>query len=141
MRQINDCYCELAPLYALGVLDGPTQRWVEAQIREIPELVPELEALQQAVQALPYSAPVVPMAPGVKQRLFDQLGMGLPIAPSVSFPSGGEGVRSTDSARPRWQPYGAPGIRIKVLRYDSQTCEVVALVGPGPSIRPTSTPV
>lgn len=67
------CFCELAPLYALGLLEGEDQRWVEAQIVECPDLAVELVELQTTVADLAYSAPPMPLAADVKDRLAARL--------------------------------------------------------------------
>lgn len=73
MNAEDRCFCELAPLYALNLLDEEERRWVEAQVRENPELAAELTDYQVTVNALPYAAPAVPMADDLKERLFQRL--------------------------------------------------------------------
>lgn len=73
MNAEDRCFCELAPLYALNLLDDEERRWVEAQALENPELAAELAEHQATVNALPYAAPVVPMAEDLKARLFQRL--------------------------------------------------------------------
>lgn len=73
MNAEDRCFCELAPLYALNLLDHEECRWVEAQVLENPELAAELAEYQAAVNALPYAAPSVPMPENLKGRLFQRL--------------------------------------------------------------------
>ncbi|PSB28016.1 anti-sigma factor domain-containing protein [Stenomitos frigidus] len=73
MNAEDRCFCELAPLYALNLLDDDERRWVEAQAIENPELAAELAEHQITVNTLPYSAPMVPMAVDLKDRLFQRL--------------------------------------------------------------------
>lgn len=73
MNAEDRCFCELAPLYALNLLDEEERRWVEAQVRENPDLAAELADYQVTVNALPYAAPVVPMTDALKERLFQRL--------------------------------------------------------------------
>ncbi|MBW4468873.1 MAG: anti-sigma factor [Stenomitos rutilans HA7619-LM2] len=73
MNAEDRCFCELAPLYALNLLDDEDRRWVEAQVLENPELAAELAEYQVTVNTLPYGTPVVPMAESLKGRLFQRL--------------------------------------------------------------------
>jgi anti-sigma-K factor RskA len=73
MNAEDRCFCELAPLYALNLLDDDERRWVEAQVLEHPELAAELAEHEVTVNALPYGTPVVPMAADLKDRLFQRL--------------------------------------------------------------------
>ena len=126
---MNDhrCFCELAPLYALDLLDLGERLWVEAQILECPDLAEELANYQAAVAVIPYSAPTMPMSADLKDRLFDriaepvenQLGVE-PIAtaiPAAAKPSPPTIVtfRSSDL---KWRPYRAAGIEVALLYLD-----------------------
>ena len=73
MNAEDRCFCELAPLYALNLLDEDERRWVEAQAIDNPELAAELAEHQTTVNVLPYGAPVVPIAAALKDRLFQRL--------------------------------------------------------------------
>ncbi|MBC7972223.1 MAG: anti-sigma factor [Verrucomicrobia bacterium] len=73
MNAEDRCFCELAPLYALNLLDDDERHWVEAQALENPELAAELAEHQLTVDALPYGTPTVPMAADLKERLFQRL--------------------------------------------------------------------
>lgn len=73
MNAEDRCFCELAPLYILGLLDEQEYRWVEEQIASSPDLAAELAELQSTVAAISYSAPVTPVAPDLKNRLFERL--------------------------------------------------------------------
>ena len=126
---MNDhrCFCELAPLYALDLLDLGERLWVDAQILECPDLAEELANYQAAVAVIPYSAPTMPMSADLKDRLFDriadpvenQLGVE-PIAtaiPAAAKPSPPTIVtfRSSDL---KWRPYRAAGIEVALLYLD-----------------------
>ena len=126
---MNDhrCFCELAPLYALDLLDLGERLWVDAQILECPDLAEELANYQAAVAVIPYSAPTMPMSADLKDRLFDriadpvenQLGVE-PIAtaiPAVAKPSPPAIVtfRSSDL---KWRPYRAAGVEVALLYLD-----------------------
>ena len=72
MTDNHRCFCELVPLYVLDLLDCEDRLWIEAQIVECPDLAEELANYQAAVGAIPYTAPLVPMSPDLKERLFDR---------------------------------------------------------------------
>lgn len=65
----HHCFCELAPLYALDLLDRSEQSWVEAKIVDDPDLAEELADYQIAVGLIPYGAKMMPMAVDLKDRL------------------------------------------------------------------------
>jgi hypothetical protein len=65
---------ELAALYALDLLDQTERQQFEACLAESPELVEELSEWQTAVDAFPYSTPLVSFnADALKDRLFQRL--------------------------------------------------------------------
>ena len=126
---MNDhrCFCELAPLYALDLLDLEERLWVEAQIIDCADLAEELANYQAAVAVMPYSAPTMPMSADLKDRLFDriadsgenQLGVE-PIAtaiPAVAKPSP-PAIVTLRSSDLKWRPYRAPGIEVALLYLD-----------------------
>ena len=95
MNAEDRCFCELAPLYALNLLDDEDRQWVEAQAIEYPELAVELAEHQLTVNALPYAMPAAPMAVDLKERLFQRLTeepaevpapLSLPSLPSQAHP-------------------------------------------------------
>jgi len=126
---MNDhrCFCELAPLYALDLLDLEERLWVEAQIIDCPDLAEELANYQAAVAVMPYSAPTMPMSADLKDRLFDRIAFPVenqlgvePIAtalPAAAKPSPPAIVtfRSSDL---KWRPYRAAGIEVALLYLD-----------------------
>ncbi len=73
MNAEDRCFCELAPLYALNLLDESDRRWVEEQITDNPELAAELADYQATANVLPYAAPPEPMAATLKDRLLQRL--------------------------------------------------------------------
>ena len=126
---MNDhrCFCELAPLYALDLLDLEERLWVETQIIDCPDLTEELANYQAAVAAIPYSAPTMPMSADLKDRLFDRIAFPVenqlgvePIAtalPAAAKPSPPAIVtfRSSDL---KWRPYRAAGVEVALLYLD-----------------------
>ena len=73
MNAEDRCFCELAPLYALNLLDDDERRWVEEQAIDNPELAAELAEHQITVNVLPYGAPAVTLPAELKDRLFQRL--------------------------------------------------------------------
>jgi hypothetical protein len=121
MNSDRRCFCELAPLYTLDLLDLEERLWVEAQVLECPDLAEELASYQTAVGLLPYAAPPMPMSADLKDRLFDRLGLA-PIeaeassSPAVSPDPAMFAVRSGDR---QWQPHRMPGVEVAVLFNDT----------------------
>lgn len=117
MNSDRRCFCELAPLYALDLLDLEERLWVETQVLECPDLAEELTSYQAAVGLLPYAAPPMPMAADLKDRLFDRLGWDAIeteaiTPPTVSPDPAMFAVRSEDR---QWQPHRMPGVEVAVL--------------------------
>ncbi len=131
MTKINDehrCFCELAPLYALDLLDIEERLWVEAQVVEYPELAEELASYHTTVGLLPYSAAPVPMAADLKDRLFarlavrdsDRLGLVPPIdepeiSPELAIDRQQFALRSQDL---QWFPLYSTGMEFALLFTD-----------------------
>ena len=87
MNAEDRCFCELAPLYALDMLNDDDRRWVEAQAIKYPELAAELAEHQLTVNALPYALPSAPIAADLKERLFQRLAQEPPAAVETPSPS------------------------------------------------------
>jgi quercetin dioxygenase-like cupin family protein len=130
------CFCDLAPLYVLGLLSAQERDWVEAQAAGDPDLARELRELQTAATAIPYGwGEETP--PGVESsnyfgdlqsRLFEQLDLPpLDLAPSPepAIPNPFWAIRAQDLD---WQPQATPGIDIAWLRQDPLTRQVVGVL-------------
>ncbi len=119
MTNNHRCFCELAPLYPLDLLDFEERLWVEAQIAECPDLADELASYQAAVSAMPYTAPLVPMAADLKDQLFDRLGLD-PVAPSPPEPAPPlhPELFSIRADEMQWKPHRIEGIECAVLFVD-----------------------
>ncbi len=123
---INDdhrCFAELAPLYALDLLELEERLWVEAQVLACPDLAEELTSYQTAVGLVPYGAPIVPIAADLKDRLFDRLGLdpveAVPNSSPVQTPDlKMVAIRSADLD---WQPRRIDGVEAAVLFRDEVT--------------------
>jgi ChrR Cupin-like domain len=120
MTNNHRCFCELAPLYALDLLELEERLWVEAQVVECPDLAEELASYQTAVGVIPYSAPVVPMAADLKDRLFDRLGLdpvgaSIEMLPEVPPAPNMFAIRSEEL---QWKPHRMEGVEVAVLFLD-----------------------
>lgn len=119
------CFCELAPLYALDLLDLEERLWVEAQVQECPDLVEELASYQFAVGLIPYSAEPMPMAADLKDRLFDKLGLD----PIETVPDPSPEIEPVVPPHPplfaigsqdlKWHPHRTEGVQVAYLFLDS----------------------
>jgi anti-sigma factor ChrR (cupin superfamily) len=89
----DSCYCDLAALYALDVLDE--------------------QALESTTAALAYSATPVEMPANLKDRLFQKLELGTP--PETVTPAAAFALRSQDL---KWRPHPTPGVEIAILHLD-----------------------
>jgi ChrR Cupin-like domain len=126
----NYCFCELAPLYVLGLLSEPEQDWLEQQLAECPELTEELAQYELAVAAIPYTAPVMPMAVDLKDRLFDRL----KLEPQQSQPKDTPTLKTISSAfltvrsqDIQWQPHSVAGVEIAIFYTNLIKREIVGL--------------
>lgn len=120
MNDDHHCFAELAPLYALDLLNLDQRHWIEAQVLACPDLAEELASYQAAVGVIPYTAPTMPMAADLKDRLFDRLGLEpvgstYEVAPSVPSDPPMFTIRSTDLD---WQPRRIDGVQAVVLFRD-----------------------
>ena len=124
MKDEHRCFCELAPLYALDLLDLEERLWVEVQIVECPDLAAELASYQNAVSLMPYSAEPVPMAADLQDRLFARLGLDPPLPlvvpepelpPAATLPPEMFALRSQEL---QWQPHRIAGVNVAVLFVD-----------------------
>lgn len=132
MKDEHRCFCELAPLYALDLLDLEERLWVEAQIVDCPDLAEELASYQTAVSLMPFSAEPVPMAADLKDRLFDRIDSQqieqLDSAPALAvvipppeFPPPEPPLHQMFALRSqelKWQPHRIEGVNVVVLFVD-----------------------
>jgi anti-sigma factor ChrR (cupin superfamily) len=141
------CFCDLAPLYALDLLDLDERLWVEAQVLACPDLAEELASYQAAVGAIPYSAPAVPIAADLKERLFDRItaheAHRLDFdAVETNTPARFESL-STERSEPtmvtirsaqlEWQPYQTEGVEVAILFLDplNRMCSAIVTAADG----------
>ena len=132
------CFCELAPLYSFDLLSEPERQWVEQQVAGCPELADELAEDQAVVAEIPYSAPVVPMAAGLKDRLFERLDLeplGSPYAPALTEDASLLSFLAVRSQDRQWQPDSVPGVEISIFHTDSINRQIVGLLRAKPGVR------
>ncbi|AKG20129.1 cupin domain-containing protein [Calothrix sp. 336/3] len=111
-------YLELAALSALNSLDENETLLLETAIADFPELSLEVRKFQEAVTSLAYSAPPVPMAVELKQRLFQRIHSNdIPPSPSVCD-------LTAQATEVNWEPLPQPGVMIGKLFENSQTREI-----------------
>jgi quercetin dioxygenase-like cupin family protein len=127
------CFCELAPLYALDLLEEPERQWVEQQVLECPDLEVELQEYLQATAAIPYSLPLLPVAPDLKERLFDRLGLETPEASPIE-PDDLADRTIVRSQELQWRPHSVPGVKVAIVHRDEQKREVTGLLQAEPGV-------
>ncbi len=130
----NRCFCELAPLYALDLLDEQERAWVEQQITEYPDLATELSEYQSAATAIPYSVPVLPMSGTLKHRLFDRIGLDLPLPEATPEPTS-MNYRAVRSQDLNWLPHTVPGVMLAIVHTDEVKREIVGFLQAEPGVR------
>lgn len=151
MNNENQCFCELAPLYALDLLDEAERLWVEQHVKENPELVAELTEYATATTAIPYGVTFVPMADNLKDRLFASLDLDLDSPSSLESPtvitddaennitsSIADFLPSLFAIRQEdmeWQPHPTPGVEVVILRTNEAQREIVGLLRAAPGVR------
>ncbi|MEG5207820.1 cupin domain-containing protein [Microcoleus sp. ARI1-A1] len=125
-------YNILAALQALDTLDESESRAFAEKLKESAELKNELAAFEAAIAAIAYTAPPVPVAPELKNRLFQRIAE-LPI---VTSPTENNTpsliVRSNDV---KWKSYGVPGMSIGKLYIDKKKREITCLMRLEPGVK------
>ena len=125
----------LAVLQSLDTLDESERRALAEKLQASPELQSELAAFETAISAIAYTAPPVPVAPDLKNRLFQRIAELPPTAesvnskPIVTSPTENNTpsliVRSNEV---KWKSYGVPGISIGKLYIDKKKREITCLM-------------
>ncbi|MCC3409625.1 MAG: cupin domain-containing protein [Microcoleus sp. PH2017_10_PVI_O_A] len=121
----------LAALQALDTLNESERRVLAEKLQASPQLQSELAAVEKVISAIAYTAPAVPVAPDLKNRLFQRIAE-LPIVPSPTennTPS--LIVRSRDV---KWRPYSVPGISIGKLYIDKEKRQITCLMRLEPGV-------
>jgi quercetin dioxygenase-like cupin family protein len=142
-----NCFGDLAPLYALGILGEAERQWVEQQIADNPELAAELAQYQVAVTAMPYGVDFLPSIDTmqvVKGKLFDRLNLDPlalnldPLAPAAPSPSAATSsfvpffAQRSDALQ--WESVGIPKVEIATLYHDATKREKTGLLRAAPDM-------
>jgi anti-sigma factor ChrR (cupin superfamily) len=131
----------LAALQALDTLDESERSALAEKLQASPELQNELAAFETAISAIAYTAPAVPVAPDLKNRLLQRIAE-LPTTaesvnaqPIVTSPTENNPpsliVRSRDV---KWRPYSVPGISIGQLYFDKKKRQITCLMRLEPGV-------
>jgi hypothetical protein len=119
MTSAHHCFCELAPLYVLDLLDETERHWVEQQIIDTPELAEELALYREATAALPYGTAPAAISDNLKGRLFDALDLAPPeaVPPSAEAPTDNPflTVRFQDI---EWKLHPVHGVEVSTFHAD-----------------------
>jgi ChrR Cupin-like domain len=132
-----NCFCDLAPLYALGVLGDAERQWVEQQIAASPELAAELAQYQIAVTAMPYavdSLPSIDAMQVIKGKLFDRLNLDLPAPTPAIAASSFVPFFAVRSDGLKWESVGIPKVTIATLYHDTAKREKTGLLRAEPDM-------
>ena len=131
----------LAALQALDALDESESRALTEKLRASPELQSEVAAFEAAIATIAYTAPPVPVAPHLKNRLFQRIAELPPTAesvnstPIVTSPTENNTpsliVRSNDV---KWKSYGVPGVSFGKLYIDKKKREITCLMRLEPGV-------
>jgi hypothetical protein len=120
-------FCELAALYVLDALPQSERNLVQEAIAQFPEWEAELAAMQVTAANLAYGAPEVPLADGLKQRLFEQ------IAARSDSDSGKQDlhhiaalIRQTVAVS--WESYPIPGVMVGKVYVDADKREIACFL-------------
>ena len=116
---------ELTALYALDILDKSDCRGMEEAMVEFPELEMELAELRDAASAIAYTAPDIPMATDLKDRLFQRINTESPEIETLK----------AQADEVDWQPYQIPGVMVGTLAVDNDKREISCFVRSGENIR------
>ena len=131
----------LAALQALDTLDESERGALAEKLQASPELQSELAAFETAISAIAYTAPAVPVAPDLKNRLLQRIAELPPTAesvnsqPIVTSPTENNPpsliVRSQNV---KWKPYSVPGISIGKLYIDKKKRQITCLMRLEPGV-------
>lgn len=125
----------LAALRALDTIDESESRALEEKLQESPELQSELDAFEAAVGAIAYTAPLVPVSPNLKHRLFQRIAE-FSLTPTEEInsqpviPVAGNNTPSVivRSQNVKWRKYTVAGISFANLYVDREKREFTCLM-------------
>jgi anti-sigma factor ChrR (cupin superfamily) len=132
----------LAALQALDILDESERGAFAEKLKESAELISELAALESTIAAIAYTAPPVPVAPDLKNRLFQRIAE-LPPTPAASANIKPIVTSPTENNTPslivrannvKWKSYGVPGVSFGKLYIDKKKREITCLMRLEPGV-------
>lgn len=132
----------LAVLQSLDTLDESESRALTEKLRASPELESERATFEAAIAAIGYTAHPVPVAPDLKNRLFQGIAelaqtpaKSVNLQPIVTSPTENNPpsliVRSNEV---KWKSFGVPGISIGKLYIDKKKREITCLMRLEPGV-------
>ncbi|PPS41012.1 cupin domain-containing protein [Chroococcidiopsis sp. TS-821] len=123
----HDDLNELAALSAFELLGESECGVLEDAIAQSPELGEKLTQLQDAAAAIGYSAPIVPMASDLKERLFQRIATAVENTEDVAT-SPDLAHLTQQASRVTWQPYSLPGVIVGTLHIDTNRREIACFL-------------
>ena len=132
----------LAALQTLDTIDESESLALEEILKKSPELESELTAFEATIAAIAYTIPPVPIAPDLKNRLFQRIAE---LAPTPAETVNSEPVSEPNynsnpphfirrSHEVKWKPFGVTGISIGRLFTDKEKREITCLMRLEPGI-------
>jgi hypothetical protein len=112
---------QLAALDVFWLLDELEWGAIEDAIAQSPELVDELTQLQGSAAAIGYSAPTVPMAPDLKERLFQRIA-------DTEVKDNSVAALTQQAANVSWKPYSVAGVMVGTLYINRTRREIACFV-------------
>jgi ChrR Cupin-like domain len=122
MEPENPCVDEMIAALSLDILDEADRQLVSKAIVQSPELAAELADFRAVVAAMAYGVPDQAIAPSLKARLFDKIGVEVS---ALTLPDG----RSIRAEEQVWQPHPfVPRVTIAILHIDPINRELTCLL-------------
>ena len=126
----------LAALEALDTIDESESGVLENKLKQSPELESELTAFEATIAAIAYTSPPVPVAPDLKNRLFQRIAQ-IESTPAEEISSEPVSEPSPNTKLPhfirrshdvKWKTFGVTGISIGRLFTDKEKREITCLL-------------
>lgn len=131
MKNLSHCFCELAPLHALGVLSGAERDWVDEQVAQDTDLALELASFQAAVTDLSYGTPDSYPNPQLKAKLFERIGEPMPASEPLSESCSLWAMQAQNLS---WRKHKIPGVEVALIHQDRIARTVVGLLRAQPGV-------
>jgi hypothetical protein len=135
MNSARQCFCDLAPLYVLDLLDEAERDWVEGQILENPELAEELLQYEVAATALPYGVQLAEVADDLEGRLFDALNLAPPEDTPVAEASNHNQLFTVRFQDIKWKAHPVPGVEVSIFYTDRMARRISGVLKASPGMQ------